>query len=356
MGGIPLHPLDSSSTMNTSSTEDTSSTGQFTHHEQFTHHGQASSNAPLLADAFYLYANALNKTLTQNGTWNISNGSLLSSHMKGVYNGYSGLMVIDESGTRQPIFYIYGLDSNHVQQPYVIISMQGNSTSWQPQYTDRNASTTIWANFGGQKPLSTPTCGFDGSGCPVPFFFANLLYFIIGIIAVLLLIIGILLTAFYIYRLRRREEDRLDSQWQIPFVTLVKPKEKMRQIDHENLNRFVGLSFDGPMFLSVWKFCSRGSLKDIIEKGNLNLDAFFMTTIIRDICEGLSYIHNSPVLQQHGYLTSESCLVDERWQVKLNYYGLKKVHLIRDCWAENEDERPKIETVKSLLKAMQGGK
>ena len=52
-----------------------------------------------------------------------------------------------------------------------------------------------------------------------------------------------------------------------------------------------------------------------------------MTTIIRDICEGLSYIHNSPVLQQHGYLTSESCLVDERWQVKLNYYGLKKVKM-----------------------------
>ena len=52
-----------------------------------------------------------------------------------------------------------------------------------------------------------------------------------------------------------------------------------------------------------------------------------MTTIIRDICEGLSYIHSSPVLQQHGYLTSESCLVDERWQVKLNYYGLTKVKM-----------------------------
>jgi glucose uptake protein GlcU len=50
------------------------------------------------------------------------------------------------------------------------------------------------------RPLSTPICGFDGSGCPVPFFAANLLYFIIGIIAVILLIIGILLTAFYIYR------------------------------------------------------------------------------------------------------------------------------------------------------------
>uniref|UniRef100_A0A914E5N7 Guanylate cyclase domain-containing protein n=1 Tax=Acrobeloides nanus TaxID=290746 RepID=A0A914E5N7_9BILA len=117
--------------------------------------------------------------------------------------------------------------NNLAQWPFYCENCNPPGTnSWQSQYTAQNASTTIWAYFGGDQPLSTPICGFDGSGCPVPFFTANLLYFIIGIIVVILLIIGILLTAFYIHRLRRREEVRLDSQWQIPFVTLVKPKEK----------------------------------------------------------------------------------------------------------------------------------
>jgi hypothetical protein len=38
----------------------------------------------------------------------------------------------------------------------------------------------------------------------------------------------------------------------------------MRQIDHENVNKFLGLSIDGPDFLSVWRFCSRGSLGEFI--------------------------------------------------------------------------------------------
>uniref|UniRef100_A0A914D549 guanylate cyclase n=1 Tax=Acrobeloides nanus TaxID=290746 RepID=A0A914D549_9BILA len=158
-----------------------------------------------------------------------------------------------------------------------------------------------------------------------------------------------------------------------------------------------------------------------------------MTALIRDICE------------QHGHLTSKCCLVDDRWQVKVEYYGLKSIktsepktmksllwtapeiirnsnlvgtkpgdiysfaiicaevvtrkapwnlaeiflseeeliyrvkkggvnplrptlnvdpslelnpsllHLIRDCWAEEPDVRPKIYVVRSLLKAMQSG-
>lgn len=34
----------------------------------------------------------------------------------------------------------------------------------------------------------------------------------------------------------------------------------MRQLDHENLNKFYGLSFDGPDLFSIWNYCERGPL------------------------------------------------------------------------------------------------
>ena len=32
-------------------------------------------------------------------------------------------------------------------------------------------------------------------------------------------------------------------------------------MDHENVNRFIGLSIDGVDFIAVWKMCARGSLQ-----------------------------------------------------------------------------------------------
>lgn len=57
----------------------------------------------------------------------------------------------------------------------------------------------------------------------------------------------------------------------------------MRDMSHENLNKFIGLSIDGPQCLIIWKYCSRGSLADVIEKGTLTIDWFFMISLIRDI-------------------------------------------------------------------------
>lgn len=59
----------------------------------------------------------------------------------------------------------------------------------------------------------------------------------------------------------------------------------MRFFDHENLNRFYGLSMDGPMALTVWKFCSRGSLRDVLGNNTLTKDAVFIHSIIWELCE-----------------------------------------------------------------------
>lgn len=67
---------------------------------------------------------------------------------------------------------------------------------------------------------------------------------------------------------------------------------KLRKLDHENLNKFLGLSIDGSQIIEVWKLCSRGSLQHIISKGNFSMDYFFMFCMIRDIAE----VHFSPYL------------------------------------------------------------
>ncbi|KAL3109680.1 hypothetical protein niasHT_017224 [Heterodera trifolii] len=82
----------------------------------------------------------------------------------------------------------------------------------------------------------------------------------------------------------------------------------LRLFDHVNLNRFLGLSLDGPNLLAVWNFCARGALKDVIMSGSAMVrDVVFIQSAIKEICEGLHFLHNSP-LQFHGRLKSSACL------------------------------------------------
>uniref|UniRef100_A0A914VG35 Guanylate cyclase n=1 Tax=Plectus sambesii TaxID=2011161 RepID=A0A914VG35_9BILA len=112
----------------------------------------------------------------------------------------------------------------------------------------------------------------------------------------------------------------------------------MRSMTHDNVNQFHGLSRDLTGNMSVWKALPRGSLRDILEKDSISFDWFFKFSLIRDIFEvgwkwspflnkqfkGMEYLHHS-ILRVHGRLTSKSCLVNDRWQVRLSDYGLSTI-------------------------------
>ncbi|XP_038215184.1 speract receptor [Zerene cesonia] len=97
----------------------------------------------------------------------------------------------------------------------------------------------------------------------------------------------------------------------------------MRDLQHDNVNGFVGACIEPPNVCALSEYCTRGSLKDILENEDIKLDNMFIASLVGDIIRGMIFIHESP-LQYHGSLRPSNCLVDARWVVKLADFGLRE--------------------------------
>ncbi|CAI4231808.1 unnamed protein product [Auanema sp. JU1783] len=97
---------------------------------------------------------------------------------------------------------------------------------------------------------------------------------------------------------------------------------QMKQAVHDNINPFLGMSFnENEEMVLLWKYCSRGTLQDIIYNEEVVLDNKFHGAFVRDITLGLDYLHSSPI-GYHGSLSPWACLIDRNWMVKLTDYGI----------------------------------
>uniref|UniRef100_A0A914M209 guanylate cyclase n=1 Tax=Meloidogyne incognita TaxID=6306 RepID=A0A914M209_MELIC len=114
---------------------------------------------------------------------------------------------------------------------------------------------------------------------------------------------------------------------------------------HDNINPFLGMAFNDKeeMFI-LWKFCSRGSVQDIIYNKSMTLDEKFHAAFVRDITLGLEYLHLSKV-GFHGLLSPSTCVIDRNWSVRLTDFGLatmlerwQKEGQIQPYKAEEEEE------------------
>ncbi|KAK0427684.1 hypothetical protein QR680_010365 [Steinernema hermaphroditum] len=344
----------------------------------------ASVYARYLYDAMYLYAVELNRTLAKD-TNLIRNGSAIAKNYAD-FPGASGEVMFNSRGLRDPLIILKALNDSDYPVKYASVRYNKNmNATFYPDYSDDRS--TIWKTRGGYRPLAVPVCGFDGTRCPVDPMKSPLV--IAGIIAGILLFIFAVLSVIYVIWAKKKEEERLNELWKIPYRELQKhePKKtgsqssrslqsgvlsistkltietqseseyfalyyhdrepvvaakhhvrialsrnehremrKLRALDHSNVNKFLGFSVDAPIYMSIWKYCSRGSLQDIFQRESITMDSFFMYSLMRDILHGLSYIHKS-FLEYHGNLTSDTCLVDDRWQVKISDYGLHRVRM-----------------------------
>ncbi|XP_064468524.1 atrial natriuretic peptide receptor 1-like [Ornithodoros turicata] len=106
--------------------------------------------------------------------------------------------------------------------------------------------------------------------------------------------------------------------------TILLELKQMRDVTHENLVRLVGLSSEDPHLGLVMEYCPRGSLRDLLENESLKLDWTFRYSIINDIVEGMTFLHNG-FMGFHGRLKSTACLIDARFVVKISNFGLREL-------------------------------
>ncbi|XP_069678523.1 atrial natriuretic peptide receptor 1 isoform X2 [Periplaneta americana] len=97
---------------------------------------------------------------------------------------------------------------------------------------------------------------------------------------------------------------------------------QVRDVTHENTVRFVGACIECPVVLCLTEYCPKGSLKDVLENDELQLDWNFRMSLIHDVVKGMAYLHGSEV-GVHGKLRSCNCLIDGRFVLKISDFGLK---------------------------------
>lgn len=87
--------------------------------------------AAYLTDTFYMYALAVNRSLTEfpNDPLIYRNGSVIHSNLFGTFDGYSGQVKMNVNGTREPVINVLALDSSGQPKVYFVIERQDNTTS-----------------------------------------------------------------------------------------------------------------------------------------------------------------------------------------------------------------------------------
>ncbi|KAJ8025380.1 Atrial natriuretic peptide receptor 2 [Holothuria leucospilota] len=98
---------------------------------------------------------------------------------------------------------------------------------------------------------------------------------------------------------------------------------QMRWMVQDNINRFLGicvLPAPDNCFYHTSEFCSKGTLKSILSKDDINLDLSFKMSFIQDLARGMQYLHNSEI-KSHGLLCSTLCFIDSRWVLKISGFG-----------------------------------
>ena len=102
---------------------------------------------------------------------------------------------------------------------------------------------------------------------------------------------------------------------------------QVRALLHSNVQKFIGIAVGDETNICeyiVGEVCQKGTIRDLIEDEQMNLDWEFKNSLIKDIVNGMTYLHGTKV-GSHGALSDETCLIDSRFVLKLTDIGLRSL-------------------------------
>ncbi|XP_068741213.1 atrial natriuretic peptide receptor 1-like isoform X3 [Montipora capricornis] len=333
-----------------------------------------------LHDAIELYAAGLNRSVSRGG--NKSDGVSIISNITSnnvIFQGVSGDVAINALGNRVPVFVLTNRQNGQWKTIVEIDQTKPKSES-----VKRYNVSTVWPGGGTLVPLDEPTCGFRGEKCVTAPGDEEFNYLWLLTLLLLCVIIALLIVFFY-YRKKASEKDLMTTSWIIDYhdITFCSPGSRMsskvrsfhgsfvsnmgsvgvevtnlanvgrykaelvavkrlrkdnieltrdvfvemkqvRDLSHQNLNHYIGMCIASPNVCIMSKFCTRGSLQDLLANDDIKLDWLFKMSFANDIVKGMMALHNSAVMA-HGSLRSSKCLIDSRWVCKVCDYGLDSV-------------------------------
>ncbi|XP_023347812.1 atrial natriuretic peptide receptor 1 isoform X2 [Eurytemora carolleeae] len=368
-----------------------------------------------LHDAALLYAQALNETLEEEGEKGIRSGENITKRMKNrTIDGISGKVVMDWNGDRGAEYAILQLDVE--KQVYQRVRSYKTLDSGEQVY--ENVLDFMWpkskvpldfppCGFTGLTGACAPEEDEDGTQAIWP----------IMLVLTTTLVVVFFIGAVFVYRHYKAEAEIASMHWKITPDNIIPTKEmrsrfgskssiyksisidsldceesrkqtyvktvffkgnivahkhlytksinqnrslllelkRLKDVQHDNIVRFVGACLEPDCSFVLTEYCPRGSLQDILEDSGMHLDADFRFSLIYDIVKGLFFLHSSD-LRIHGNLKSSNCVVDSRFAVKLTDFGLLSLRREEnsDGTEDNEFWKRKLWTAPELLNTSGG--
>ncbi|KAG1683366.1 Atrial natriuretic peptide receptor 2 [Nymphon striatum] len=235
--------------------------------------------------------------------------SFLTSRRKAV--GVSGNIHLDVHGDRIADYALLDM----------VDEQRGDFEVVMEYYSSKNKQRVVrsvnWP--GGERPVDRPFCGFDNSDPACKKIELPVLEIAITTVCGLTVICAVL--GIFIYSSHKQVRCSLCE---------------MRDVQHENIARFIGVCIDVPHVSILTEYCPKGSLMasfkayssicntpfvDVLQNDSLKLDWMFKYSLINDIVKALTYLHSSEV-GCHGRLTSRNCFVDSLFVLKVTDFGL----------------------------------
>ncbi|XP_054081136.1 atrial natriuretic peptide receptor 1 isoform X1 [Zeugodacus cucurbitae] len=348
-------------------------------------------------DGVLLYAKALNDSIREDPTvlTRPINGTDIVRRMWGrSFKGITGNVTIDNNGDRISAYSL--LDMNPETGSFEIVAdFMHNRLDFVP------GKEIHWAGGRKEPPLSMPICGYDGSLCPdnsLPGY--AILSIILGVVVVLMTVGfffgyrhykseaeinsmtwkvslsdlvcpdlgGRGIRGSFHSLVRHNSQLTLmsddlrslcgDRQIFIPVGmyrgcevaikaienrqinltrSLMLELKSMKDLQHDHLVKFYGACLDPPKRFLLTEYCPKGSLQDILENEQFQLDWMIKLSLMHDIVRGMHFLHNS-VIRSHGNLKSSNCVVDSRFVLKITDFGLHTLKRERPEAVENDVE------------------